>query len=87
MCGLKYRDFRIRDYMDVDPWPHGRSTAEFRAAYAAQRQEHDRRVMEKNDYSQPPNRRAAVIGLLHQWKQEGWEWHLQMCEEAEEGDF
>lgn len=70
VCGLRYSTFRAPDQLD---WVE---------AYQELRIEHDDRILDKNDYSRPPNRRAAILGRMHQHKRTYWEEHVRICEEA-----
>lgn len=66
VCGLLYRKFRA----------HGLS---FEETYWMLRAEHDQRIREEADHSQPP-RRARILGKMHQHKKEAWDEHLRYCE-------
>lgn len=66
ICGASYEDFR-----------GGMSWDE---AYMAQRARHDRNVA-SGDYSQPP-RRAAVLGLMRQTKQEEYDELRRHCDDV-----
>ena len=69
-CGVDYDDFR------------GSLSWDEAAAAAAIR--HDQNIEQRNDYSQPPRRRA-ILGMMHQAKIEDWNEHQRLCDlEAEE---
>lgn len=69
-CGLKYRNFRVKD---ACPW------IENLWAECLQEQLLEVEARDRPDPSKPINRRS-VLGRMFQYKQKAWQEHTRECE-------
>lgn len=79
ICGLRYRDFRIKEYFPDVGSSFGEIWTFCKNELRLERDKSEAR----GDYSKPVNRRS-VLGRMFEYKQQGWARHIQICEEQQE---